>query len=767
MDDMMDPLLWSESRQRFHPKINDFANRFHVIDEGIPIEYETASGINRNLGIGYHQLSSDRILPAFKLDESNLVVPVSFDNGHVTNVDLTGIMNEIFEPGHYLRKAIEQMYYLGNQNRNWPSQWLDSTKLDANSRYVHPDILKERHVIEIDCDDPVVDSPPCIWSELERVNILFEYEQQIGDNIDFFAMTGITVEARDASKLEIVTGECGHLPMLWSLINIRSPKSTPVLWESFLSDETDSHMYQTMYLLIKSRYLVNLAEYTPHNNGIVVFPNRLNHFTEEQVQAPPFVIIVPSTGDIFVFLKLDGDAISFYDNEESLSLGKEVGTALRSMSRQFFSQEPVNPAKVTGLVSHETRENFELIDKYASTALALEILLHNLIIAADVNLQSIRVDVGQLGWMITSLIDQCNKLPQLESQYRARCWWAITRGELGHETNDMKRFNEKRGLVNVLRSAWDYTLRRELSDEYSFTDTVSQDRVLQMLNHFHDSDVVTFSNNNSVLKRDIVPLIETPLTGKGLGFPISSVRIDAMNMTYSDNGGPRLYSQYEIDYMMTNVNGKNQRMKLTQRLFRGNPVFFHLAYIISPTASERNKAATTHACLCKVYLEDPFDKNNGNQERRLVVDWLEGVFDNIYKLCAVPILAYLSNYFGVRVKQREYKQSKVLNILDAKDPCNPASLYAANERMKSLFETNNQWDWEPYDLTLDEGREYVVELAYSLILMQMATKTPEARIHEKTFATWKQKNKEHMSTAVSPVHLYPSSSTPVTVWLPQ
>jgi len=732
--------MWSESRQRFHPKINDFANRFHVIDKGIPIEYETASGINRNLGIGYHKLSSDRILPAFKLDESNLVVPVSFDNGHVTNVDLTGIMNEIFEPGHYLRKAIEQMFYFGVRNCYWPLEFLDSTKLSANCRYVHPDILKERHVIERDCDDPVVDSPPCIWSELERVNILFEYEQQIGDNIDFFAMTGITVKARDASKLEIVTGECSHLPMLWSLINIRSPKSTPVPLQLFLSDETDSYIYQTMYSLIQSRYLVNLAEYTPHNKGIVVLPNRLNHFTEEQFQAPPFVVIVPSTGDIFVFLKLNGDAISFCDNKESLSLGKEVGTALRSMSRQFFSQEPVNPAKVTGLVSHETRKNFEITDTYASTALALEILLHKLIIAASVSMRSIRVDVEQLSLMITDMIDQCNKLPQLESQYRARCWWAITRGELGHETNDMKMFNEKRGLVNVLRSAWDYTLRRKLSEKHSFNITINKEELLSILNNFHESDVVTFSNNNEVRKRDIDHLIEAPLSGKGMAPTVANARIDALNKTYSDNNGPRLYSQDEMDYMMTNLNAKNQRTKLTQRLFRGNPVFLHLDYIVSSTAIMLNKLASSHSCLCKVHLEHPFDKNNGNQERYLVVEWLEGVFDNLYKLCAVPTLTYLSNYFGVRVKQREYKQSKVLNILDAKDPCNPASLYAANERMKSLFESNNQRDWEPYNLTLEEGRQFVVELAYSILLMQLTAKTSEGRFHEKTFATLKQKN---------------------------
>jgi len=729
MNENKNPLLWSKSRQRPHPQINDFANRFRVIDESIPIEDEAVSGLDRNWGLGFHQFSS-----ALKLDESNLVIPVSVDNGHLTNIDLKIIIGEIFEPGRFLRNAIEQMFYFGQRNVLWPSEFLDSTKFHADSRYVHPDIFKEFHAMQMDCEDPVAENPPCLWSELERVSVLFKYKQQSGDNIDVFILNGIDDEAAQASYLTNVTGNCGHLPMLWSVFNVRLPKSVSDKHKVFVSEEQDERIYKLTYTLIQSRYLVNLAVYS--ENVIKVTLNSSKNFTSNKVQTPPFVIVVPTTGDIFVFMKLEGNAISLYGSEGSLRLGAEVGNALRLLSQKQNSQERTNPVIVTGLVSQNIRDEFELTDKYASTALALEIFLHNLIIVADT---ITTFDVDRLRVLVTEMMENCIKLPDLQKQYRARCWWAITRGELGHETEAMKIFNEKRNLVNIRRSAWDYTLRRKYSEEYSESGTIIKHKVLEMLSVFHKTDVVTFSSNNSVLKKDLFNLIERPFSVNGMTVSPINARIDAMNMTYSDNGGPRLYNQYELDYMMTNVNGKTERMKLTQRLFRGNPVFLHLIYAVSPAAMQKSNLARGHACLCKVYLQNPSNSFDTKQERYLVVEWLEGVFDNLYKLCAVPTLTYLSNFFKVQVKQREYHPTKVLHILGAYGSCAPTSLYAANERMKSLFETKNQWDWDPYDLSLEEGKDYLKELAYSLLLLQLTPKTANRRDHEKMNATPKQK----------------------------
>jgi len=731
MNEIMNPILWSKTRQRPHPPINDFAHQNNFIDESIPIEDKAVSGLDRNKGLGYYQLSSEVKL----VNNGNLVVPVSYDNGHVTNINLKGMNDEIFKPGTYLENAIKQMFYFGTGNDAWSFEFLDHTKLYANSRYVHPDIFKERYVKKRHWNDKVVDTPPCLWSELERVSLLFKYKQQTGDNIDAFISTGIDAQAVEASKLDKVAGECDHLPLLWSAFNVRSPNSLSKLIRVFGSDERDNDIdiYLYAYYLIQSRYLVHLANYEPDNDKFNVLPDWRDRFTKEELQGPPFFIIVPSTGDIFVFMKLHGCVMSLYSDASALSLGIKVATALREMSRNHSSQEPAPGVKIRGLVSLDTRERFEFADTYASTALALEILLHNLVTLANPPL-----DVDHLRVLVTEMMENCVRLPDLQKQYRARCWWAITRGELGHETDAMKNFNEVRGFVNVLRSAWDYTARREISEEYSDYGNINQSRLMGILNNFYETDVVTFSSNNYVLKGDIVHLIEAPLSDKGMNNFLANVRIDAMNITYSDNGGPRLYKQIELDYMMTNVKGKTERMKLTQRLFRGNPVFFHLIYSVSPVAMQTNNLVSGHACLCKVYLQNPSNGHDRKQKRYLVVEWLEGVFDNLYKLCAVPTLTYLSNFFEVQVKQREYDATKVLQILDGKDPCQPASLYAANERMKSLFKTNNQKDWKPYKLTLEEGRGYVTELAYSLLLMRPTPKKANRRDHEKINATSKQ-----------------------------
>jgi hypothetical protein len=515
--------------------------------------------------------------------------------------------------------------------------------------------------------------------------------------------------------------------MLWTVFNVRSPASSPVVCKLFLDDgmKNRDKFYFSMQMLIQSRYLVNVGVYY-FEDGIRSFTQD-EFFTKEELQVPPFVILVPSTGDVFVFTKLNGDVFSLFDSAESQSLGKTVGNEFRRLSGEAQSGTNLHPWPVTihGLVPEEIRVTMGSPNSNTRNTVALEILLHTLV-GLDLGLDTLADNKGRFSYLLAQSLNKCIAFPKFKLEYLERCCWAITRGELGHETEAMQRFNEKRGLEKVKRSSWNFKKRMDASFLYSLNGRVRKDHVLDLLNDFHPSDAITFSNNVVVIKKDVMDLVEAPLCD-GVYDSVFLARVNALNTSYSDNGGPRLYTQRELDYMMTQVMGMKQRKRLTSRLLKGGFVFCLLNYEISPEAKKLNENADDHASLCKVYLEGP---SNEIPKRHLVVEWLEGVFDNIFKLCAVPLLTYLSMYFGVQVKQIEYSRYRTLEIEDAPGPCVPTALYAANERMQRLVETRNRYDWEPYTLTLEEGQDYEFELVCSILFHLGTVKAAKKRTIE-------------------------------------
>jgi hypothetical protein len=149
---------------------------------------------------------------------------------------------------------------------------------------------------------------------------------------------------------------------------------------------------------------------------------------------------------------------------------------------------------------------------------------------------------------------------------------------------------------------------------------------------------------------------------------------------------------------------------------------------VSDKATELNEEAESHAALCKVTLSAPSkNKKDGSVKREIVVEWLEGVFENIYKLCAVPTLTYLSMYFGVDVRQIEFSHKKTLRIQSKKPSCVVKALYAANERMRTISDSHETSDWHSYVLTEEEADEYTRKLMYSLILI---SREPESNIRQ-------------------------------------
>lgn len=730
--------LWNENRNQWSSQINDYANQFQINsnrdNQPDPMPNQEPAAISLQ-GLGYHSLPSD-----IALDDSTLVIPVDLDVSHEepfsskftfalggknkSNMDY--INKEIFEPGHFLRKAIEQMYYFPLDHHYMPTQWLEESAFEG--RYVHPAILKERQSLTE--TEPLEDNYYCKWSELWRAHMLSEHSEEIGDNIDEFLLrqkgkTSFSI----IDHLKEQTEQCEHLPVIWTVLNARSPTSLPETYKIFLSDFdiTGIIYYQAMLRLIQSRYLVNLCMYSLESRRISSVIRKTG-FTKEELQVPPFVITVPSSGDIFVLTETNGDIFSLYDSAESLELGAKVGKAFRRMLAKHADKKPLKPLQPVmahGLVSQEIGDMIGEPRNFTRTSVGLEILLH-MLISHNLDLNS----KFEFSKMLTRVLHLYSKLPDISIKYRERCVWAITRGELGHETEDMKRFNEKRGLQNVPRSSWNFKLRNIVTSEYVAKGSVSKEAVLELLNDFHPSDAISFSKYTVIHKEQFEGMIKAPLCGKGTYTVVSDARVSALNTAYSDNGGPRLYTQGELDYMMSNVKGVKQRRRLTSRLLRGGIVFCFLIYYVTEEAKERNKRVESHACLCKLYLEAPSPEGQEIKNRHLVVEWLEGVFDNKYKLCAVPILTYLSLYFGVQVKQREYSRYATLEIVRAEGPCVPTALYAANERMRKLVETQNRYDWEPYTLTLGEGRDYVFELACSLLFYQRADKSDQKRIQE-------------------------------------
>ena len=689
-------------------------------------------GVEYQNGLGYNQLP--------QLSEDDLVISWKTDLSHKDDVnDIQGINDEILEPGKFIKRAIEHMYNFGSDNHTlqWPFEWLDMNGF--NGRYVHSEILKERQTLpEL---EKLTDRVPCTWTEHERAQLMQDHEDKVSSNIDEFIKNRGLEEKYVSMAHELESKyqtECKHLPILWTVLNIRVPQSLPLNRNVFLSrHDTEAEYFESMIMLIQSRYFIDVGKYNPYRDSVELLKDCgrwKTTFEQSDLKTSPLVVFVPDSGDIFVFLDLASvHVLSFYNDQKSLKMGQAAANALNAQC-PWLTEEKKGPFQVHGLVSivDATSDMLEH-DMRVTTPLALEMMLHVLI---DVDLSFDSIDMGALSQRLTVMCTECLQIPRLEDMYLARRWWAITRGELGTQTAAMDKYNvnSKRGFdttaINnsnnakvVVRSAWDFKDRMRLSDEYARHGNIRMVDMLHLLRNFRGTDAVTFSNNNMIQKRELVDTFQDPMC-EGMSSGIFNSRVDFMNRSYSDNGGPRLFTQKELDYMMVNVKARNQRRRLTLRLFWGKPVFFLLDYQVSLEAMKRNQEAVNHVSLCKLVLTK---SKKGKTPRVLEVEWLEGVFDNIYKLCAVPALTYLSAYFGVQVRQIDYADRKSLLIGGDGTTCVPSALYAANERMRALFESQGAHDWEPYNLSEKEAEDYVREIVYSLILVPRGGKTPERK----------------------------------------
>ena len=126
-------------------------------------------------------------------------------------------------------------------------------------------------------------------------------------------------------------------------------------------------------------------------------------------------------------------------------------------------------------------------------------------------------------------------------------------------------------------------------------------------------------------------------------------------------------------------------------------------------ASSIKYKTSSHASLCKVrYTRD---------SRQLVVHWLEGVFANVYKLCAVPMLTYLSLYFNAEVRQINYTMDKTLCV-DAPH-CGTIALYAAEERMRKEVDSPDSSEWEGFQWQVSDADDYRTKLMISALLVEL------------------------------------------------
>ena len=710
------------------PSLNSFTNQYakpatkpkHTTNDSDDDDYDT----DERSEIGYHSIDQPPI--------TELVTEMETDLGHLEEVDIPGINAEILDPSKFILRAIEQLKMFATENTvlHWPAAWLDTRGLQG--RYVHPDILKERQ--ELPELETLTDRPHCTWSDHERSLLMLEHEAKVVSNIDQFIENG-GIEERYitlANDLEAkYQRECSHLPILWTVLNIRVPNSTPFIKHVFLNrNDTNTEFFEALTMLIQSRYFIEVAKYVLEGDKIELIKYGglwKDAFTEDDLSTLPLVVIVPHTGDIFVFLDLANvHVISFYDRPESLEVGRLVTNALIAQCASWV-QVRTHQFEIHGLVQDSIYEKYKHFqDRSVTTSLALEMMVHLL---TDEDLVSLPKQEGMkaLSDKLTAMCQKCLEMKLLKEKYLARRWWAITRGELGNQTDAMDRYsmNRKRGrdtIRKVTRSAWDFQTRINLSniyDQYHHNPKNSKvnmvDEMLNLLKTFRGTDAITFSTNNIIQKKEIVDVLQKPMCD-GITSTIFNARVDSMNRSYSDNGGPRLYTQKELDYMFTNVNPNATalRRKMTLRLFWGKPVFFLLDYQVSVEAMARNDDVVNHVALCQVYLPSS-KKNNGR--RVLKVKWLEGVFDNVYKLCAVPALLYLSMFFGVEVKQVEFTPRKTLTIRGELSTCVTAALFAANERMRTLSESNGERDWDSYNLPEIIAQDYTRELVYSLILI--------------------------------------------------
>ena len=657
------------------------------------------------------------------------------DLGHDTII-LLRINDEILNTGKFLQNAIAHMYYFGdfNNHMHYPTPWLDRPNGEKSQcRYVNPDILKER-LSMINNNDTAIDTPVCLWSEHERARIINQnHKKGISYNIDKFLVNGMSQELINmASDTRFkINHDCKHLPMLWSVINVRIPNLRPAIVRVYADPEyyeTNENITENMIFLIQSRYMINVAIYK-EGSPLKVLNEQI--FKLENALKFPLFIVVPESGDIFLAMEKDIDLISFYnkkDSDATSELGHKVIDCIKEKyvwwtgHQENDSEFKTKTKVIHGLLSREVTSIIFDLDTSTKTPLALELLCHALVeINPNVN-DNFNVEEfnDQLSANLKTFLQECQELNDLNDVYSARIWWAITRGELGEQTDEMTNYNSGRSIANVKRSAWNYEARYKISQSFTEYNWVLQGDVHYLLDDFYDSDAITFSTNTVVKKKDVLDLIHHPLSCEGTPTSIIQTRIDSLNRKYSDNVGPRLYSQLELDYMMTNVKANVQRKKLTQRLYQKGAVYFLLVFLVSPEASERH-GAESHSLLCKVRYVKKKTGSRKSSKHELVIEWLEGSFKDTYKLCAVPILTYLSLYFGAEVRQVAFVQEDTLE-LDSKLPfCSTIALHAANQRMQRDIKNNRKIGVVPETAIMTEADmiDFRSVLLFSMFLMTL------------------------------------------------
>lgn len=648
----------------------------------------------------------------------NLVDPM---NHYITIFDIN---NEILEPGRFLKQAIEHMVSFGlyNQPSYWPYKWLDSQG-SSKRRFVHPNILKERQPSRM---VDLSDVPECTWTEHERALLMHEHEEDISSNIEDFLQNGMTDELVTLAKDLTLKfkEECKHLPLIWSVVNIRIPNMVPRQQIVYLDSlENMQLLSATMISLIQSRYMINIAVYDEISNKITTLDNTI--FEHKFALAFPLVVVDKHIGNVFFIWHEEDILYSLYSDTDEL--GNKVIKAIKATcpwwnSGKNSKLDKEKKQRIHGLVSKDMKD---IMDGYVidvKVPLALEMVCH--VLTLVIPGENENIDQGEMSLKLSTLIEHCPKNVNFQDKYDARMWWAIVRGELGVQSDAMTNFNDFRHIVQQKRASWDYKQRYKISQAFTEHDWAIPADVFHLLDSFDDFDAISFSNNTVIRKADVIKAIVHPLTTNGSSVSVTHARVDALNRLYSDKGGPRLYSQKDLDYMMTNIEGKPQRDKLTKRLYWGKPVYFILLHDVSLASTEKY-GIESHAALCKVrYTNEQADTTNSrrrpkhhHERRELVVQWLEGVFQDVYKLCAVPILTYLSLYFNAEVRQVQYSMNKTLCVNGPY--CAVIALYAANQRMLLDKKKKTQSDWDAFEMPVAEALDFRTRLMYSTFLMKL------------------------------------------------
>jgi len=582
-----------------------------------------------------------------------------------------------------------------NDTEFFPRKWLDNRN-ESERRYVHPEILKERETQPM---KPLREGPACTWTEHARALLMNAHEEYIAYNIEEFLEKGISNDRiKLAAELQsAIKAQCDHLPLIWSVLNMRFPGGVNKTEIAYVNDSDHAYTHsELMIKLVQSRYMINIVEYNNLKNKIEAAKDAI--FQRGNSLVFPLVVVDYEDGDIFFFLQRDDTMFSLYAGAEAQ--GNIILEAVKNIC-PWWSDNSVNKARtiepILELISAHSETCLSSYPKYIKVPLALEMLCHALI---ETNFsQDFK---KQLSSKLSKLFEECKQVSNLESAYAARMWWSITRGELGVQTEAMDNFNARRYLRNALikRSAWDYKQRHVLSKRI---DSVYPIQIYNMLEDFDDGDAITFSNNTIVYKYGVMNAIMDTTNTKGQDRNITKAQIDVLNRRYSDNGGPRLYSQKEMDYMMTNISASAQREKLTSRLFHGKSVYFLMSHEVS-SASIEKYGIYSHAALCRISYN----------RKELVVQWLEGVFYDVYKLCAVPILTYLTLYFKTRVRQVQYSREQT--VCTNGPHCATLALYGAEARMRREKSGKDLSDWQGIELPVDLALDTRSRLILSILL---------------------------------------------------